>query len=100
MRYLGSVACYLYALDAANGSLNWRLKISGSVSTSPVVIQTPLQDWVIATSQDGNCLTLDAQTGKQLHAWRLGELRAAPIIANDTLYQASLGNQGLFAFSL
>lgn len=100
MLYLGSFSGYLYALDAVSGSLNWRLKIGDSVSTSPVVIQTAAQDWVIATSQDGNCLILEAQTGKQLHEWRLGELRAAPIIANNTLYQASLGDQGLFALSL
>lgn len=100
MLYLGSFTGYLYALDAATGSLKWRVPIGTSISTSPVVVQAPAQDWVIATSQDGNCLILDALTGKQLHTWRLGELRAPPIVANDVLYQASLGDQGLFALQL
>ncbi len=89
--YLGSFAGYLYALDAATGRLTWRVKIGSSISTSPVVVQAAAQDWVIAASQEGNCLILDARNGKQLHTWRLGELRAAPIVAHDVLYQASLG---------
>ncbi len=98
--YLGSFAGYLYALDAATGRLTWRVKIGSSISTSPVVVQAAAQDWVIAASQEGNCLILDARNGKQLHTWRLGELRAAPIVAHDVLYQASLGDQGLFALQL
>src|SRR5712691_1074444 len=98
--YLGGFAGYLYALDAATGRLNWRLKIGSSITTSPVVVQAAAQDWVIGASQDGNCLILDARSGKQLNTWRLGELRAPPIVANNILYQASLGDQGLFALKL
>src|SRR6266581_4337230 len=98
--YLGSFAGYLYALDAATGRLTWRVKIGSAISTSPVVVQAAAQDWVIAASQEGNCLILEARNGKQLYTWRLGELRAAPIVAHDVLYQASLGDQGLFALKL
>ena len=98
--YLGSFAGYLYALDAATGRLTWRVKIGSAISTSPVVVQAAAQDWVIAASQEGNCLILDARNGKQLHTWRFGELRATPVVAHDVLYQASLGDQGLFALQL
>ena len=100
MLYLGSFAGYLYALDAATGSLTWRLKIGSAITTSSVVVQAASRDWVIAASQEGNCLILDALSSKQLHTWRFGELRAPPIVANNVLYQASLGDQGLFALKL
>ena len=100
MLYLGSFAGYLYALDASTGRLNWRMPVGSAISASPMVVQVAVQDWVVAASQDGNCLILDAGSGKQLRTWKLGELRAAPVAANGVLYQASLGDQGLFAIRL
>src|SRR5437588_2091868 len=100
MLYLGSFAGYLYALDASTGRLNWRMPVGSAISASPMGVPVAVQDWVVAASQDGNCLILDARSGKQLRTWKLGELRAAPVAANGVLYQASLGDQGLFAIRL
>ncbi len=100
MLYLGSFDGYLYALDARTGRLYWRTSTGGAVTASPVVVESVAQNWVIVASQGGMCLILDAQAGRQLYAWRLGELRASPVVAHGVLYQASLGDQGLFAFRL
>ena len=100
MLYLGSFDEYLYALDVSTGRLHWRVPVGSAVTASPVAIQAEVQDWLVVNSQDGNCLLVDAHNGKRLDSWRLGELRAAPIVANGILYQASLSDQGLFAFKL
>jgi eukaryotic-like serine/threonine-protein kinase len=98
--FAGSYDGYLYAFDASSGKLRWRTQLGSAVTASPLVVQAASQDWVIAASQAGSCVILDAHSGKQLDAWRLGELRAAPVVAQGTLYQASLGDRGLFAIGL
>jgi outer membrane protein assembly factor BamB len=98
--YLGSFDDYLYALDAATGRMRWRSSMGSAVTASPLVVQGTTQTWVIAASQAGVCLVVDASSGKVLYTWRLGELRASPVVARGVLYQASLGDQGLFAFQL
>ncbi|GAC1349876.1 MAG: hypothetical protein NVSMB27_27090 [Ktedonobacteraceae bacterium] len=98
--FAGSYDGYLYAFDASSGKLCWRTQFGSAVTASPLVVQAASRDWVIAASQAGSCVILDAHSGKQLDAWRLGELRAAPVVAHGTLYQASLGDQGLFAIGL
>jgi hypothetical protein len=74
--------------------------MGSAVTASPLVVQGTTQTWVIAASQAGVCLVVDASSGKVLYTWRLGELRASPVVARGVLYQASLGDQGLFAFQL
>ncbi|GAC1382412.1 MAG: hypothetical protein NVS4B7_09400 [Ktedonobacteraceae bacterium] len=98
--YVGSFGNALYALDAGTGRLYWRLSTVSAINAAPLVIQTATQDWVVAASQDGNFLIVDAHTGKLLYKWQLGELRAAPVVAAGILFQASLTDQGLFAFKL
>ncbi len=65
-----------------------------------MLIEVGEQNWVILASQDGVCQIVDANSGRQLYTWKLGELRADPIVAQGVLYQASLGDSGLFAFML
>ena len=65
-----------------------------------MVVQASGQNWVILASQGGSCQIVDANTGRELYTWKLGELRADPIVAQGVLYQASLGDSGLFAFTL
>ena len=98
--YLGSFDGYLYALDALTGRLRWRSFMGGAITASPLVVQGTAQTWVIVASQAGVCSIVDASNGEALYTWRLGELRASPIVARGVLYQASLGDQGLFAFQL
>jgi len=98
--YLGSFDGYLYALDALTGRLRWRSFMGSAITASPLVVQGTAQTWVIVASQAGVCSIVDASNGEALYTWRLGELRASPIVARGVLYQASLGDQGLFAFQL
>ncbi len=100
MLFLGGFDGYLYALDAKTGTLNWRMPMGSAITSAPVVVERAEADWVIVDTQSGDCMVLDAKDRRQLYAWRLGELRAAPIVAQGVLYQASLGDQGLFAFGL
>ena len=98
--YLGDYNGALYALDAVSGRLSWQAKMPGSVNNAPLVLQGQAGSWLVVASQDGTCAILDAQTGAGVTRWQLGELRASPVAARDVLYQASLGDRGLFAFRL
>ena len=98
--YTGDYGGDLYAIDAATGLARWRVPVGSSLNTSPLVLQTRTQTWLALAAQTGQLLLIDAQTGQQLATWKLGELRASPVIAQGVLYQASLGNRGLFAFKL
>jgi outer membrane protein assembly factor BamB len=100
MLYLGSFDGSIYALDAATGHIQWHTSAAHAITTSPVVVQAATQSWLIVATSGGSCLILDARTGNQLRTWKLGELRASPVVAQGVLYQASLGDQGLFAFTL
>jgi outer membrane protein assembly factor BamB len=98
--YLGGFNGYLYALDANSGRLEWRVPMGSPITSAPVVVQGATNDWVIVGTQSGDCMILAARDGRRLYAWKLGELRADPVVAQGVLYQASLGDQGLFAFGL
>jgi outer membrane protein assembly factor BamB len=98
--YTGDYGGDLYAIDAARGLARWRVSVGGSLNTAPLVLQTRTQTWLALAAQTGQLLLVDAQTGQQLATWKLGELRASPVIAQGVLYQASLGDRGLFAFKL
>ena len=98
--YLGGFDGYLYALDAATGRLRWRSFMGGAITASPLVVQGTTRILVIVASRAGVCSIADALSGKILYTWQLGELRASPVVARGVLYQASLGDRGLFAFQL
>lgn len=98
--YIGDYGGDLYAIDAATGLSHWRVSVGSSLNTSPLVLQTRAQTWLALAAQTGQLVLVDAHTGQQLATWKLGELRAAPVIAQGVLYQASLGDRGLFAFKL
>ena len=98
--YIGGYNGNMYALDARTGQLRWSVPLGSSITAAPLVIGTPTQQWLIIATQAGMSVMLNAQTGLQRSAMYLGELRAAPIVAQGILYQASLGDQGLFAFKL
>ncbi len=100
MLYIGGYNGSMYALDARTGQLRWSAAMGSAVTAPPVVVATATQLWLIVATQGGMCVIVNAQTGQQRFAWHLGELRAAPIVAHGILYQASLGDQGLFAFKL
>src|SRR5579872_1961326 len=98
--YIGGYNGSMYALDAHTGRLRWSVAMGSPVTAPPVVIATATQLLLIVATQGGMSVVLNAQTGQQRSALHLGELRAAPIVAQGILYQASLGDQGLFAFKL
>jgi outer membrane protein assembly factor BamB len=98
--YLGSFDGSFYALDARTGQTRWQIQAGSAVTASPIMVQGAVQSWIIVASEGGKCLFMDSYSGKLLYWWNLGELRAEPVVAQGVLYQASLGDQGLFAFRL
>lgn len=98
--YLGSFDGSFYALDAGTGQTQWHIHVGSPVTASPVMVQGAGRRWIIVAPQGGTCLILDSVSGKRLHSWNLGEIYAEPVVAQGVLYQASLGDQGLFAFKL
>jgi outer membrane protein assembly factor BamB len=98
--YIGGYNGNMYALDARTGQLRWQAALGSAVTAPPVVVASSTLLWLIVATQAGMSVLLNAQTGQQRFALHLGELRAAPIVAQGILYQASLGDQGLFAFKL
>ncbi len=98
--YLGSFDGSFYALNARTGKTQWQIQVGSPITASPVMVQGAIQSWIVVASQGGPCLLLDSRWGRRLHSWSLGELHAEPVVAHGVLYQASLGDQGLFAFRL
>ena len=90
----------LYAFRANSGKLSWHIALGSALDASTTVVQSKEQVWVIIAAQGGACVIVDARNGEHLYAWQLGELRASSVIANNTLYQASVGEHGLFAIGL
>jgi outer membrane protein assembly factor BamB len=100
MLYIGDYNGDLYALDAATGQARWHGSVGSSLNTAPLVLHTPRQTWLAVATQAGQLQILDARSGRELVAWKLGELRASPVEAQGVLYQTSLGDRGIFAFQL
>ena len=98
--YAGDYNGDLYALAAATGQARWHSSVGSSLNTAPLVLQTSQQTWLALATQAGQLQLLEAHSGRPLAAWKLGELRASPVEAGGVLYQASLGDRGIFAFQL
>lgn len=98
--YIGGFDRTLYALDTRNGQITWRDALDSPVISAPTVLRAGTAYLLAATTQAGDCLLLDALSGRTLQSWQLGELRASPVVAGGVLYQASLGKPGLFAIAL
>src|SRR5262249_36603680 len=81
--YLGSDDGYLYALDAAHGTLHWRFKTGDMIRTDPVVAQGV----VVFGSLDGSIYGLDAASGRQL--WKKATSKgvlSSPCYAGSLFY--------------
>ena len=98
--YTGDYGGDIYALAAATGQTRWHSSVGSGLNTAPLVLQTSGQTWLAVATQGGQLQLLDAHSGQQLTSWKLGELRSSPVTAQGVLYQASLGDRGIFAFQL
>lgn len=98
--YVGDYNGDLYTLAASTGRMVWHSWVGSGLNTAPLVLHISQQTWLAVATQDGQLQLLDAYSGRQLAAWKLGELRASPVEAGGVLYQASLGDRGIFAFQL
>ena len=98
--YIGGFDGNLYAFSAHTGEFLWRVNMGSAIVAAPAVVQSVGKTWVIVETQGGDCIIVHAQNGTHLYDWQLGELQASPVVANNTLYQASIGDHGLFAVRL
>jgi len=98
--YTGDYNGDLYALDASTGRTRWHSSVGSSLNTAPLVLHMSRQTWLALATQAGQLQLLDARSGRRLVVWKLGELRASPVESQSVLYQASLGDRGIFAFQL
>ena len=98
--FIGGFDNNLSAFSAQTGQYVWHTNMGSAVVAAPTVVQLLTQTLVIVATQGGDCVLVDAQNGTHIKNWHLGELRSSPIVANNALYEASLGDHGLFALEL
>jgi outer membrane protein assembly factor BamB len=98
--YAGDYNGDLYALDAATGQPRWHISTGSTLNTAPLVLRASQRAWLALATLGGQLQLLDAHSGQQLAVWKLGELRASPVAVQGLLFQASLGDRGIFAFQL
>lgn len=89
--YFGSSDGNLYALDANEGSLNWKFKTNGVIHTSPALYQGT----VYFGSWDTYLYAVDARTGKEKWKFKTKEqpgyhvlegIQASPAVSDSTVY--------------
>lgn len=89
--YFGSGDGNIYALDAATGSLRWKVKTGDVVHASPAVVDGKLY----IGSWDSYFYALDATTGKELWRFKTGEdpnihnqvgIQSSATVANGVVY--------------
>jgi outer membrane protein assembly factor BamB len=97
---VGDYGGSLYALNARTGGLRWRVDMGSAINTTPLVLRTAQQSWLIVAAQGGTLSLFDAANARREASWQLGELRASPVVAQGMLFQASLSDLGLFAIRL
>ncbi len=83
--YVGSENGSMYALNAANGKVGWRVDV-GHVSSTPAVA-----NGVVYVSTASPVVAMKASTGEVL--WRFytyyGSFHSSPVVANGVVYVAS-----------
>jgi len=85
--YVGNLDGYMYALNTADGSLKWRYKTGGGI-TSTVLIDGGT---LYFGSKDDNVYALDAATGTKL-AWKFqtgGDVLSSPKVADQVVWIGS-----------
>jgi outer membrane protein assembly factor BamB len=89
--YFGSGDGHIYALDAANGALRWKVKTGDVVHGSPALVDGTLY----VGSWDTNLYALDATTGAVKWKFKTGEdpvnfnqtgIQSSPCVADGTVY--------------
>ena len=87
--YVGSQDNNVYAIDAADGTEQWRFETENSVFSSPAI----QNGTVYVGGADSNVYALDAANGTE--QWRFetgGGVVSSPAIVNDTVYLGSNDN--------
>ncbi|MES2462501.1 MAG: PQQ-binding-like beta-propeller repeat protein [Armatimonadota bacterium] len=82
---------YVYAVNAATGTVRWSYRLPGSSLSQPALDAERGVLYVTSTTfRDNPTLTaLDIKTGKSLWSYKAGYIVGSPIISDDRLYVGS-----------
>jgi PGF-CTERM protein len=87
--FIGSNDGNVYALDAGNGSEQWRFQAGDGVSSSPTVVD----ETVFVGSNDNNTYALDAGDGTEQWRFQTGDtVLSSPTVVDGTVFVGSNDN--------
>ncbi len=87
--FIGNGDGYVYALDVADGSLEWSFATGDRIWSSPLVVD----EVVYVASLDGYLYALEAESGREL--WRRessGAIAMSPVLANGNIWYGDFGD--------
>jgi outer membrane protein assembly factor BamB len=99
--YVATYNRYVYAVDAATGTVKWSYRPLGASLSQPALDAKRGVLYVTSTTfKDNPTITaLDIKTGKSLWSYRAGYINGSPIISEDRLYVGST-NGYYYCFAL
>jgi outer membrane protein assembly factor BamB len=82
----GCVDGSVYSLNKSDGSLNWKFKTNGTVTSSPVVSG----NIIYASSYDSYIYSIDGSSGKMLWSYQMeNKSKTTPVVWKDYLFAAA-----------
>lgn len=82
----GCVDGSIYSVDIAGGSVIWKFRTNGTITSTPVISG----DYIYCTSYDSYVYALNAGTGEMLWSYQLeNKIRTTPIVWKDYLFVAA-----------
>lgn len=95
--YFASYGGFLYSLESANGTMDWRASIEAQARASSPAIA---EDGSIVVGSYANKLFHFDKNGELIRAWSAGNwFRSSPVLANGRLYVGN-GDGKIYAFDL
>ncbi|MEU8482308.1 PQQ-binding-like beta-propeller repeat protein [Streptomyces sp. NPDC048641] len=96
--YVASGYGLMYALDASDGAVRWKEKVTGGVPTTATIANGNVYVGTSNALGSGKIHALDSTTGSHKWSYSLGEVEDAPIVVGDLLYTRTEDGK-VYAFS-